>query len=130
MVSRPSVEIAMIQDNNKEYKEINYILVYVHVGCFKDDRVNGVTYRAIHGSVVKYSSSVILNCFNLAKALKYEFFGVQVGEECYTYPTARSTYNQYGAGNGCRDGTGGPYQSDVYQITGNKELMQKLYFVA
>ena len=41
---------------------------------------------------------------------------MQDGNECWTHPTAGSTYAKYGRTTGCRYGGGRKWKMDVYEI--------------
>lgn len=58
----------------------------------------------------------VLKCYQLARFKMYKAFGVQNGGECYSSVDADTTYDKYGAGSDCKDGTGSPSSNDVYFI--------------
>ena len=82
------------------------------VGCFKDKST-----RAIDGGIRLKSNNPILDCKNFAEARSWTIFAVQYSTECFTAANAGLTYNKYGVSNDCREGRGGDWANDVYEIT-------------
>ena len=66
------------------------------------------------------SSSAIQQCADYAAARGYEVFGVQDEGECFTGPKAHETYAKYGQADdddGCKNGLGGWYRNDIYEVS-------------
>ena len=41
---------------------------------------------------------------------------IQFNTECFTHRDAVRTYNRYGKGSGCKNGRGGPWRNNVYEV--------------
>ena len=52
---------------------------------------------------------------------------MQDGNECWTHPTAGSTYAKYGRTTGCRYGGGRKWKMDVYEIVRKGEREKRDY---
>ena len=58
------------------------------------------------------------DCFQRAKYLGYDVFGIQNSGECWTTSTAGETYHKYGKSTECSAaGYGGILAQEVYNIT-------------
>ena len=64
-----------------------------------------------------YRDNTVDQCYKRAKGLGHKFFAVQIGIECYTSSDAGQTYAKYGRTTGCKDGKGGSWMMNVYEIS-------------
>ena len=91
------------------------MLPYRDLGCYKNKRS-----RAISGKVEIWWNNVIDRCYKRARGLGHKFFAVQYRRpfnyECYTSSDAGQTYAKYGRTTGCKDGKGGNWMMNVYEI--------------
>lgn len=56
------------------------------------------------------------SCFQKALELGYKIFGVQNGGECWLDDSRTNTYDTYGKSKACKNGTGGKWANNVYEI--------------
>jgi len=82
-----------------------------HIGCFRDNHN-----RAIAGGI-RFRGSVA-QCEKYARDHHWQNFAVQYGGECFTGPHAHDTYAKYGHAGNCKDGKGGGWANDVYEVDG------------
>jgi len=90
-----------------------------HIGCFEDSRD-----RAIPEHLGTFGgATAVQKCANLAMNKGYTTFGVQNGGECWSGAEAGRTYSKLGkAKHNCRNGLGGAWANDVYQMVDSKHL--------
>ena len=55
-------------------------------------------------------------CSERAKSMGYSVFAIQNGGECWTTSNAKATYQKYGRSSNCKNGAGGSWANDVYEI--------------
>ena len=82
------------------------------LGCWKDN-----ANRAIAGGIRFNSNNPIEDCHNYAKEQGFSVFAVQYNTECFTAANAAETFKKYGESSGCRNGRGGGWAQNVYQVT-------------
>ena len=90
---------------------ISGICTLKRLGCFKDKST-----RAIDGGVRLVSNNPIFDCKNYARTNAWTVFAVQFSTECFTAANAVQTYNKYGKSDNCKQGRGGDWASDVYEV--------------
>ncbi|XP_063685944.1 uncharacterized protein LOC134819747 [Bolinopsis microptera] len=81
----------------------------ISLGCWRDARN-----RAISGGMRFIGS--IEKCEKFAIDNNFKVFAVQSGEQCFTAEDAGQTYQKYGTICWCKDGKGGGWANDVYQV--------------
>ncbi|KAK3743252.1 hypothetical protein QZH41_017056, partial [Actinostola sp. cb2023] len=86
---------------------------YRHLGCYSDKRDRALP-KLITSSLP--AANAIKECYKAVKALGYDIFAVQNRDECWTSSTGRQTYNKHGSSGVCKDGKGGSWANDVYEI--------------
>ena len=86
-------------------------VTHEHLGCYKD-----TPNRAMPVSLPR-GSNLLQDCKQAAAFRGYTVFGIQNRVECWSGPNAPNTYNKYGSSTVCRNGLGGSWANDVYQIT-------------
>ena len=86
-------------------------VTHEHLGCYKD-----TSNRAMPVSLPR-GSNLLQDCKQAAAFRGYTVFGIQNRVECWSGPNAPNTYNKYGSSTVCRNGLGGSWANDVYQIT-------------
>ena len=91
---------------------------YRSLGCWKVDPDVAVPTFAIDLS--RKVNSVEL-CSDKAKAEGYELFTIQNGGWC-TGISNGTKYEMFGAATTCRNGRGGPWANDVYEVGGKTSL--------
>ena len=84
-----------------------------HLGCWKDGND-----RAIAGEIVKLKppETLVQGCRMRTETMGWNVFAVQNDRECFTAADAVDTYQKHGEGTGCRNGRGGTWRIDVYEI--------------
>ena len=110
------------------------------VGCFNDRR----NPRPLPEMLQNFPSSptdlsafknIVMRCALLAKKKNYKYFGVEAFGECWSGPSADSTYSKDGKSLQCGDGVGKPNAIFVYRFTGQGErlgfhnIITVIYFV-
>lgn len=68
-------------------------------------------------SIELHSNNPVEECHVRSARVGFRVFGVESENECYSSADAGSSYTKHGRGTGCRDGVGGDWRMDVYQIT-------------
>ena len=83
-----------------------------HLGCWEDD-----SDRAINSQKFKVNkNSAVSECQLIATGKGFNVFGVESEDECFTASDAGYTYKRYGSENNCKNGIGGDWAMDVYEI--------------
>lgn len=91
-----------------------YLVDYYRKGCYKDSSP-----RAMGEHLGTFTGpDAVLKCYHVARFKMYKAFGVQNGGECYSSVDAETSYDKYGVGSDCRDGTGSSTSNDVYMAPG------------
>ena len=106
-----------LQVRSKETVEDNIVTL----GCWSD-RGN----RAISGGIRLRSDNPIEDCFNFARLFGYKVFAVEYGKECFTAMDADKTYMKYGKSEKCKDGRGGGWSFNAYEIKENVRIVENL----
>ena len=92
------------------------------LGCYKDTGRRAIPPMDGRNPLVKgfyrRRADAILKCALVALRFGFPVFAIQNQGWCATGPRARVTYRKYGRSNRCKNGKGGPWANDVYQITG------------
>ena len=82
---------------------------YRNLGCYRDHH----PYRAPSG---KFSRNIVDECYKRAKGWGKKFFAVR-STWCFTDMVGPGqTYARYGKTTGCKDGIGGSWMMNVYEI--------------
>ena len=110
-------------------------LPYKHLGCFKDAIPRALESLELElEDHYKRRTDAIKKCYDAAIKLRYKFFAVQDGGQCFSGKTATVTfslenssktttitYEKYGKSSDCvSGGKGGPMANDVYKIKTGK----------
>ena len=93
----------------------------ISLGCWSD-RGN----RAISGGIRLRSDNPIEDCFNFARQFGYKVFAVEYGKECFTAMDADKTYTKYGESEKCKDGRGGGWSFNAYEIQESTKKVEGL----
>jgi hypothetical protein len=80
-----------------------------HLGCWKDDSARTMDTRLSDVTSVD-------ECAKQVKAKGWKTFGVQYDHECWSAQDADKTYNNLGEASGCKNGRGGDWMQNVYQL--------------
>merc|ERR1711977_161948 len=100
--------------------------------------------RAIGGAYQVFpAATVVKQCAAKAAKLGHQIMAVQANVYCFTDKAStiknrKSTYARYGRSSGCKNGRGGGWKNDVYQVKcmkpgktmgGKKKLMKRVRVV-
>lgn len=83
---------------------------YEYIGCFKDEPSRAMPV------LLKIKTNLIEDCEKEAAFQGYKVYGVQNQFECWSGPTAHSTYNKYGESTNCKNGKGWKWTNSVYRV--------------
>lgn len=87
---------------------------YFRKGCYKDGSP-----KSMGDFLGRFPGpDAVLRCYQKVKEKLNKAFGVQNGGDCYTSQDALTSFDKYGAGSDCKDGTGSPTSNDVYFVPG------------
>eukprot|EP00794_Sanderia_malayensis_P014098 gene14098-15570_t len=90
------------------------------VGCFadvKNDRALPVLYANFRNQIDwSNMNETIKQCADGADHNGYRWFGIQFYGECWSGPSASTTYDKHGISTNCRDGVGAADANAVYQF--------------
>ena len=94
------------------------------LGCWTD-----TADRAISGGFRFNSDNPIEDCLIFAKQQGFSVFAVQYNTECFTSADADETYQQYGESDKCKNGRGGSWAQDVYQVICGGMIFASIYLL-
>jgi len=103
---------------------VAFLLLHIvrSLGCYRDTGRRAIPQMDGRNPLVtgfyRRRADAILKCALVALRFGYRAFAVQHQGWCATGPRAHVTYRKYGRSNRCRNGKGGPWANDVYQISG------------
>lgn len=104
-------------------------ILYKSLGCWRDkwNRAIPTLEKKDNRLTGKYErrQNAIKICYEVAKSKGYKAFALQNGGWCASSSTALSTYDKYGKKSNCRNGKGGRWANDVYQIVQQCQYQDK-----
>ena len=118
-------DIESIEKTRLKYLKscISYVVEcpYKHIGCYKDTDARAMVLLEgrndeLLGSNYKEREGAIDKCYQVAKSQGFGIFGLQHGGECWGSSVLDNAYGKYGTSADCKDGKGGIWANDVYQV--------------
>ena len=105
---------------------------FKHVGCWKVTTRHAIP--TLEGKDVRLQGNyrtreyAIDLCYKAAKARGYHIFALQNGGWCAGMKGS-TRYQKYGKSSNCKNGRGGYWANDVYQIGGKQQSLDRFYTI-